>query len=261
MKVLYDIHYTSCIWKDRYYSYNGNLFILRENIYLRLISYKQLREQVMKIISVNVGLPREVLFGNRIVTTGIFKEPVEGRVKLRKLNLDGDKQADLTVHGGEDKAVYAYPKEHYLYWQQEFPNMALPWGMFGENLTTEGLNEDMVNIGDHFRIGSAEVVAAQPRTPCYKLGVKFGRMDIVGRFLTSGRPGIYFKVVLEGEVEAGDPIELISKDENDITVKDIVRLYVKDKKDVESMQRAIRVNDLALEWKNHFREQIKKLTK
>ena len=165
----------------------------------------------MKILSVNVGLPREVLFGEEIVTTGIFKEPVEGRVKLRKLNLDGDKQADLTVHGGEDKAVYAYPKEHYGYWQLEFPNISLPWGMFGENLTTEGLNENMINIGDRFRIGSAEVVATQPRMPCYKLGVKFGRMDVVRRFLTSGRPGIYFKVLLEGEVEAGESIELKTK--------------------------------------------------
>src|SRR5215472_4324637 len=215
----------------------------------------------MKILSVNVGLPREVLSGKDIVTTGIFKEPIEGPVKLRKLNLDGDKQADLTVHGGEDKAVYAYPKEHYEYLQHELPNMALPCGMFGENLTTEGLNENMINIGDRFRIGSAEVVATQPRMPCYKLGVKFGRMDVVRRFMTSGRPGIYFKVSQEGEVEAGESIELISKDENNITVKDIVRLYVKNNKDVESMQRAIRVKDLPIGWKNHFRKQIKQLTK
>jgi MOSC domain-containing protein YiiM len=215
----------------------------------------------MKILSVNVGLPREVLFGKDIVTTGIFKEPVEGPVELRKLNLHGDKQADLTVHGGEDKAVYAYPKEHYEYWQRELPKMALPWGMFGENLTTEGLNEDMINIGDHFRIGSAEVVATQPRMPCYKLGVKFGRMDVVRRFLTSGRPGIYFKVLQEGELEAGDSIDLISKDENNITVKDIVRLYVKDTKDIESMQRAMRVRDLPIGWRYHFRQQIEQLTK
>jgi MOSC domain-containing protein YiiM len=215
----------------------------------------------MKILSVNVGLPREVLSGKDIVTTGIFKEPVEGTVKLRKLNLDGDKQADLTVHGGEDKAVYGYPKEHYDYWQRELPNMALPWGMFGENFTTEGLIEDAVNIGDSFSIGSAEVVATQPRLPCYKLGVKFGRMDIVRRFLASGRPGIYFKVLQEGEVEAGDSIDLISKDENNITVKDIVRLYVKDTKDIESMQRAIRVRDLPIGWRYHFRQQIEQLTK
>ncbi len=215
----------------------------------------------MKILSVNVGLPREVLFREEIVTTGIFKEPVEGQVKLRKLNLDGDKQADLTVHGGEDKAVYAYPMEHYDYWHRELPNTALPWGMFGENFTTEGLIEDAVNIGDRFHIGSSEVVATQPRMPCYKLGVKFGRMDVVRRFLASGRPGIYFKVLQEGEVEAGDSIELISKDENNITVKDIVRLYVKDNKDIESMQRAIRVRALPIGWRYHFRQQIEQLTK
>ena len=147
------------------------------------------------------------------------------------------------------------------YWQRELPNTALPWGMFGENFTTEGLIEGAVNIGDRFRIGSAEVVATQPRMPCYKLGVKFGRMDVIRRFLASGRPGIYFKVLLEGEVEAGDSIELISKDENNITVKDIVRLYVKDNKDIESMQRAIRVRALPIRWRYHFRQQIEQLTK
>ena len=215
----------------------------------------------MKIVSVNVGLPREVLFRGEIVTTGIFKEPVEGALKLRKLNLDGDKQADLTVHGGEDKAVYSYPMEHYEYWHGELPNTALPWGMFGENFTTEGLIEDAVNIGDRFRIGSADVVATQPRMPCYKLGVKFGRMDIVRRFLASDRPGIYFKVLQEGEVEAGDSIELISKDENNITVKDIVRLYVKDIKDIESMQRAIKVKALPMGWRYHFLQQIEQIGK
>ena len=217
--------------------------------------------QGMKILSVNVGLPREVIFREEKVTTGIFKQPTEGLVKLRKLNLDGDKQADLTAHGGEDKAVYAYSMEHYNYWQREFPNIALPWGMFGENFTTQGLVEDSVNIGDRFQIGSAEVVATQPRMPCYKLGVRFGRMDIVRRFLMSNRSGIYFKVLQEGEVGAGNSIELISKDENNITVKDIIRLYVKDNKDIESMQRALRVKALPIGWRFHFRQKIEELTK
>src|ERR687888_98634 len=163
----------------------------------------------MKILSVNVGLPRKVLFSGEVVTTGIFKEPVKGRIKLRRLNLDGDKQADLTVHGGFDKAVYTYPAEHYDYWKNRLPNMKLSWGMFGENFTTEGLLEDQVNIGDIFRVGSSELVATQPRMPCYKLGVKFGRMDIVKKFMDSKLPGIYFRVIKEGEVEAGDAIELI----------------------------------------------------
>ena len=216
---------------------------------------------VMKILSVNVGLPRDVLFGKEIVRTGIFKEPVKGPVKLRKLNLDGDKQADLSVHGGKDKAVYAYPREHYEYWQRELPNTDLAWGTFGENFTTEGLIEDAVNIGDQFQIGPAKVIATQPRMPCYKLGVKFGRMDIIRRFLASGRPGIYFKVLQEGEVEAGDSIELVSRDENNITVKDIVRLYVRDNHDIESMQRVLRVKYLPPGWRYHFLQQIKQLTK
>ncbi|MBI2115875.1 MAG: MOSC domain-containing protein, partial [candidate division NC10 bacterium] len=161
----------------------------------------------MKLISVNVGLPREVVYKGKTVKTGIFKEPVPGRVQVHRLNLDGDRQADLSVHGGPSKAVYAYPSEHYGYWRQELPGMDLPWGMFGENFTTEGLLEDLVNIGDRFRVGSAEVMVTEPRLPCYKLGVKFGREDIVKRFLQSGRTGFYVAVLQEGEVGAGDGIE------------------------------------------------------
>ena len=219
----------------------------------------------MKILSVNVGLPREVLFRSEVVTTGIFKEPVEGPVRLRKLNLDGDKQADLTVHGGPDKAIYAYPSEHYDYWLRELPGtVTLPYGMFGENLTTQGLMEDAVNIGDQFQIGSsgsAKVIATQPRMPCYKLGVKFGRMDIISRFLASGRPGIYFKVLREGEIGATDEIQLVQRDKNKVTVKDIVRLYVDDKEDVETMRRAIRIKALPEGWRDHFLQQIAQLGK
>ena len=149
----------------------------------------------MQVVSVNVGLPRDVLWKGRTVTTGIFKEPVAGRVQVRKFNLDGDKQADLSVHGGADKAVYLYPVEHYAYWRRELPDMELPWGMFGENLTTEGLLEDGVNIGDRFRVGSAEVVVTQPRMPCQKLAIRFGRSDIIKRFLASGRTGLYVRTM------------------------------------------------------------------
>ncbi len=171
-----------------------------------------------KLISVNVGVPREVAKRGKTVTTSIFKEPVEGRVMLRRLNLDGDRQSDLTVHGGANKAVYAYAAEHYDYWRKELPHMNLPWGMFGENLTTQGLLDDAVRIGDRFRIGSAEVVVTQPRFPCYKLGVRFGRADMVKRFLASGRTGFYLAVIQEGEVGAGDPIELIGRGETGVTV-------------------------------------------
>ena len=191
-----------------------------------------------------------------MVTTGIFKEPIHHRTKLRKLNLDGDKQADLTVHGGVDKAVYSYPEEHYRFWQKELPDMYLSCGMFGENFTTEGLFEDNVNIGDQFQIGTAKVIATQPRMPCYKLGVKFGRMDIIKRFLASGLTGIYFKVLQEGEVGAGDVIELIRRDDNNVTVKDVVRIYTVDKDDVQTMERAIKVKDLPVGWRSHFIEQL-----
>ena len=214
-----------------------------------------------KILSVNVSLPKEIDFEGQKVTTGIFKEPVERCIMLRTLNLDGDKQADLTVHGGPDKAVYAYSIEHYEYWRKVFPNMQMPYGMFGENFTTEGLMEGEVCIGDVFQIESSRVIATQPRMPCYKLGVKFGRMDILKKFLASGRSGIYFKVLEEGEVGVGDIIEQIGKDPNRITISDIVRLYANDKRDIESMSRAVKVDALPEGWKHYFFEQIKLVEK
>jgi MOSC domain-containing protein YiiM len=202
-----------------------------------------------------------VNFQNGLVTTGIFKEQVKGRVRLRELNLDGDKQADLTVHGGADKAIYAYPKEHYNYWKRELPGMSLPWGMFGENFTTQGMFEEMVNVGDQFQVGTAKVAATQPRMPCYKLGVKFGRMDIIKKFLASGLTGVYFKVIKEGDLEQGDEIKLIKKDENNVTIKDIVQLYTVNKDDLQTMERAIKVKDLPNGWKFHFIEQLERARK
>jgi MOSC domain-containing protein YiiM len=212
----------------------------------------------MRIISLNVGRPRLVVWNGQSVSTGIYKTPVEGRVMLRALNLDGDRQADLTVHGGPEKAVYAYPSEHYSYWRDELAGTKLPWGMFGENFTTEGLDESSVNVGDRFRVGAAEVTVTQPRLPCYKLGIKFGRADILKRFLTSGRIGFYFSVQREGEVGAGDVIELIGRDENNVTVADILRLYVRDKGDVETMRRAVAVEALPESWRDHFQRQLSK---
>ena len=210
----------------------------------------------MKLISLNVALPRQVNFRGEVVNTGIFKEPIQRRVKLRKLNLDGDKQADLTVHGGIDKAVYSYAKEHYEFWRKDLQDVSLSWGMFGENFTTEGMFEESVNIGDTFQIGTTRVIATQPRMPCYKLGVKFGRMDIIKRFLASGLTGIYFKVLQEGEVGVGDEIKLINRDQNNVTVRDIVRLYTVDREDVKIMERAIKVKDLPNGWRFHFIEQL-----
>ncbi len=212
----------------------------------------------MRIISVNVGRPRLVVWNEQTVSTGIYKEPVAGRVVLRTLNLDGDQQADLTVHGGRSKAVYVYPTEHYSYWRDELPGTELPWGMFGENFTTEGLNESTINIGDRFGIGSAQVMVTEPRMPCYKLGIKFGRSDILRRFLASGRTGFYFSVQREGEVEAGDEIELIQRDENNVTVADITRLYARDKGDKDGMRRAIALEALPESWREYFRRQLVK---
>jgi MOSC domain-containing protein YiiM len=212
----------------------------------------------MIIISVNVGRPRLVISNGQPVSTGIYKTPVVGRIMLRALNLDGDRQADLSVHGGPTKAAYAYPSEHYNYWRAELPGTELPWGMFGENFTTEGLTESTVNIGDRFRVGSAEVTVTEPRMPCYKLGIKFGRTDIIRRFLVSGRTGFYFSVQMEGEVGAGDQIELIMRDKNDVTVADITRLYAKEKHDIEMLHRAIALEALPESWRDHFREQLEK---
>ncbi len=212
----------------------------------------------MKILSVNVGLPREVIWQGKVVTTGIFKKPVNTPVMVRTLNLDGDRQADLTVHGGVDKAIYAYPSEHYDYWRTELAGVDLPWSMFGENLTTEGLLEDNVYIGDRFRIGETEVVATEPRMPCYKLGMKFGRADIVKRFLASRRTGFYFAVAREALVSAGEGIELIGREQEEISVADITRLYAFEKNDLEGLCRAIGVDSLPESWKGYFQHQLEK---
>jgi len=214
----------------------------------------------MKLISLNVGLPRIVESNGEPVTTGIFKEPKQGPVMLRTLNLDGDRQADLTVHGGVSKAVYGYPVEHYEFWKRELPDMELPFGMFGENFTTEGLLEDSLNVGDRFRIGEAELMVTEPRLPCYKLGIKFGRTDIIRKFLQSRRTGFYFAVVKEGEVEAGDEIELLSRDRNDITIADITRLYAFEKDDIDTLRRAVKLEALSDSWREYFQKQIHKLT-
>jgi MOSC domain-containing protein YiiM len=218
-------------------------------------------QNTARILSVNISLPREIDYGGQKISTGIFKEPIEGRITLRTLNLDGDRQADLSVHGGPDKAVYAYPVEHYEYWHSVFPDLVMPNGMFGENLTVEGLIESEISVGDVFRIGSATVIATQPRMPCYKLGVKFGRMDVIKKFLASGRSGIYFKVSKEGEVATGDTIHQITKDPNQITISDIVRLYSIEREDLQTMRGAVKVDALPKGWKRYFLEQIQRLEK
>ena len=207
----------------------------------------------MKIISVNVGLPREVVWQGITVQTAIFKEPVAGAVAIRKLNLAGDQQADLTVHGGSEKAVYVYPVEHYEYWWKQLPDISFSWGAFGENLSTEGLSEDTVGIGDLLRAGSAILQVTQPRMPCYKLQFRFNRDDMIKRFLVSGRSGFYLSVIKQGDVSAGSSLDLLDRDPDSVTIGDIVRLYLGQARDSELLQRATSVSSLPENWKTQLR--------
>jgi MOSC domain-containing protein YiiM len=213
----------------------------------------------IKLVSVNTGVPREVIWHGRTVTTAIYKQPVKGRVALLTLNLEGDRQADLRVHGGKDKAVYCYPVEHYGYWRRELPGRELPMAVFGENFTIDGLLEDSVHVGDQFAVGSAEIVATQPRMPCYKLGVRFESDDMVRRFLTSRRTGFYFAVASEGEVGIGDEVKLITPDPNAVPVSEITRLYVTKRysqDEVASARRALGVTALPESWKKYLRDRL-----
>jgi len=209
----------------------------------------------MKLISVNAGLPREVAWNGKTATTSIWKDPVSGPVRVSTLNIEGDRQSDLTVHGGPDKAVYVYPSEHYDYWRHELRGMQLPWGSFGENLTTEGLSEEF-RIGDRLRIGSAEFAVTQPRMPCFKLAIRFGRPDIVKRFLRSGRTGFYLAVTREGEVTAGDPIHLDARPGESLSVADIVRLYTADSENQEMLILATRLAGLPQGWRDYFKKRL-----
>jgi MOSC domain-containing protein YiiM len=209
----------------------------------------------LKVVSLNVGLPCEVEWEGHTVLTSIFKEPVERRLRVSTLNCEGDEQSDLTVHGGVDKAVYAYPSEHYEEWRRELPGVEFPRAVFGENLTTEGLGED-VRIGDRFRIGTAEFVVTQPRMPCYKLGIRFGRMDVLKRMLRNGRTGFYFAVTTEGEIRPGDAIAPIERADEELTVADVVRLYTIDAKNQELLRRATQTSRLPDSWKDYFRKRL-----
>ena len=202
-----------------------------------------------KIISMCVSVPKPINFEGRELYTGIFKEPVQGRVALRTLNLDGDEQADLTVHGGIDKALYAYASEHYSYWREQLPDYRLVWGAFGENLTTERLLEETVCIGDEFRVGTAVIRATQPRLPCYKLAIKMGRSDVIKRFIKSGRTGIYFSVVEEGAIGAGDELLFLRGDEHKVTVREVAELFIHKNQNVEQIERILNSN-LAAQMKS-----------
>lgn len=213
----------------------------------------------MKIFSLNVGLPRQVTWHAGSVSTGIYKQPVAGRIPLRRLNLDGDRQADLTVHGGPFKAVYCYPHEHYAYWKNALPGRDLPIGIFGENFTTEGLLESTVHIGDEFRIGTAEVTVTQPRLPCFKLGIRFDDGLMIKRFLASGRSGFYLSVKKSGEVAAADEIIPLATDPQAISIAEFNRLYLAKEyqpADAAVLANLLKIPALPQDWKDHFRERL-----
>ncbi len=210
----------------------------------------------MKLVSINVALPRLTTYRTQTFKTGIFKQPVSGPVTLRTLNLDGDRQADLVAHGGPYKAVYGYPSEHYEFWQQELGATQLPWGMFGENLTTEGLFEADLHIGDRLAIGSAIIVVRQPRIPCYKLAAKFHRTDMIARFLDSERSGFYFSVEQEGTVEAGNEFTILSLDSPGITIAEMNRLYAHDLYNGGLFEKAMNTTALPESWRDHLRKRF-----
>lgn len=215
----------------------------------------------MRIVSVNVGLPRDMKWRGKIVRTSIWKDPVKGRIRVAKLNLEGDRQSDLSVHGGADKAVYVYPSEHYDYWCRRLIIPKLNWGAFGENLTMEGLTESKVQIGAHIRVGSAEFVVTQPRMPCYKLAIRFDRLDMVKMFLQSKRTGFYLSVLREGEVAPGDPVEYESPQAEEVTVSDIVELYTAESGNRELLHRASKSPALPESWKDFFGQTLENLRK
>ena len=210
---------------------------------------------MMKLVSINVGAIREVPWKGTFVTTGIFKSPVAGPVRLRPLNLDGDGQADPRYHGGPDRAVYIYPAEHYDFWKTELNKADLPWGSFGENFTTLGLSEADVQIGDHIRVGSVVLMATQPRLPCYKLGIRFGDSEIIKRFMDTEACGIYTAVVKEGTVAAGDEIEIVSRTRNSMSIVELRRIYISPVPTSE-LRRVLSLAALSSDWRHQFEERL-----
>lgn len=206
------------------------------------------------VVSVNVGLPKEIRVRTESVLTGIFKKPVSGPVRVRSVNLDGDRQADLKVHGGPDKAVYFYPSEHYAFWRRELGRELTEWGAFGENLTIEGILEHAIGIGDHLEIGTAVFQVTQPRLPCFKLAAKFERDDIIETFLNSRRTGFYTRVLREGEIQSGQAITITNRDPKQLTIREMIDLYLDKQPERASLERVLSVEALSASWRKHFGE-------
>lgn len=212
------------------------------------------------LVAVNVGRPRILEAFGRKARTSIVKESVEGSVAVGPEGLDGDRQADLRVHGGPTKAVYAYPVGHYPFWAAELPGEPLPWGAFGENLSVDGLRESEVFVGDVYRVGTTELRVTEPRLPCFKLAMRFRRESMIPRMLESRRTGFYLGVVREGRLRAGDRIELVSRDPARLSVDDVVRLTATDPDDAETLRRALACDTLPESWKTRFRRRLEELS-
>jgi len=210
----------------------------------------------VKLLTVSVGRPREVNWNGETVLTSIWKSNVAGPVRVDTLNLAGDEQSDLTVHGGEFKAVYAYPVEHYALWRAELGAADLPHGAFGENLTVEGLLETDVRLGDRLAIGTAVFVVTQPRMPCFKLGIRHGRPDILKLFLATGRSGFYLSVAREGVIEAGQPILHTMVAGESLAVSDINALYTVESHNRELMEKAAGLVHLTPNWRDYFKKRL-----
>jgi MOSC domain-containing protein YiiM len=209
----------------------------------------------MRIEAVFVGGPRQVSWQGSQVQTSIFKAPVEGRVMARTLNIDGDRQSDLAVHGGEFKAIYSYALENYRWWSEKLGRPLEP-ANFGENLTIRDFPESEICLGDTFRTGEAEIEAIQPRLPCYKLGIRFGDPQMVRLFTESRRWGIYFRVLKEGMLGAGDPVVPLARDPERLPVYDIARVYFSDRDDTATMRRLADHGRLAPSWRDYFRKKL-----
>ena len=216
----------------------------------------------MQLTSINISTIKTIEHNGKQVTTGIFKQPVPGSVFAGKYNLEGDRQADLKNHGGRNKAVYGFSRDHYPYWISVLNNPDLKPGAFGENLTIAGLDENQVHIGDQFRLGECLLEVSQPRVPCFKLGIALNNREIPKLFTEQGETGVYFRVIMAGHIKAGDKLELVASEPSKIAVKSLFRAYFdKDySQAVEILKTAVELPQLAEEWREILPKRIAKLS-
>jgi MOSC domain-containing protein YiiM len=213
----------------------------------------------MKILSINVSEPQKVTFNGKELITSIYKKPVSNKVTVSSQGIEGDRQADLTVHGGYDKAVYAYSYTHYQTWSEKLNSDFKDYGLVGENLTIDDFDEDKINIGDQFKINECLLQVSQPRIPCYKIGIKLNSREFPKMFSQSGLLGSYLRVIHDGEISPGDTIHKVHSEQNSMSVKDIAHLLFVDVKNIELMKQALDIKPLTEEIKEKFRERLMKL--